>query len=145
MKIVIQRVKYAQVKVDDQITGQIDCGLLIYLGIAKGDTVQQADFMADKIANLRIFADENDKMNRSLLDVGGSVLLVSQFTLYGDCRKGRRPGFDLAADPATAEKLYLYLGEKLAKNNINTQYGKFAANMQVTSLNDGPVTFILEV
>ncbi len=144
MKIVIQRVKQAKVEVDGNITGQIDFGLLVYLGIGKGDTTQQADFMAGKIAELRIFEDENGKMNRNLLDVGGSVLLVSQFTLYGDCSKGRRPGFDNAELPQRARELYEYLGQQLELKGINTQYGQFAAHMQVTSTNDGPVTFILE-
>lgn len=144
MKIVIQRVKQAKVEVDGNITGQIDFGLLVYLGIGKGDTTQQADFMAGKIAELRIFEDENGKMNRSLADVGGSVLLVSQFTLYGDCSKGRRPGFDNAELPQRARELYEYLGQQLQLKGINTQYGQFAAHMQVTSTNDGPVTFILE-
>ena len=144
MKIVIQRVKKAKVEVDNNITGAIDHGLLIYLGIGKGDTTEQADYMASKIAELRIFEDENGKMNRSLTDVGGSVLLVSQFTLYGDCSKGRRPGFDNTETPQIANELYQYLGKQLEANGINTQYGQFAAHMHVTSTNDGPVTFILE-
>ena len=143
MKIVIQRVKYAKVEVENQTIGEIGPGLLVYLGVGKGDTTVQADFIAAKIAELRIFADENGKMNHSVQDISGSVLLVSQFTLYGDCRKGRRPGFEDAGDPDTANKLYQYVGEQLSARQIPVQYGRFAAHMQVTSCNDGPVTIQL--
>ena len=144
MRAVIQRVSQAKVEVDGQTIGEVGRGLLVYLGIGKGDTQTDAEFMADKLANLRIFADEAGKMNRSVIDVGGAVLLVSNFTLHGDCRKGRRPGFDAAAAPEHAEELYEKVAARLAQQGVPVETGSFGAYMQVTSQNDGPVTFLLD-
>ena len=144
MRIVCQRVLEAEVKVNEERVGKINKGLLAYLGVGKGDTLNDAQFIADKLVNLRIFADEAGKMNRSVLDVGGMILLVSNFTLHGDCRKGRRPGFDAAAEPALAEELYEKVAELIAARGIAVEKGAFGEYMQVTSLNDGPVTFILD-
>ena len=144
MRIVLQRVSQAKVEVDGEVTGQIGHGLLIYLGVGKDDSETDAAFIAGKIAGLRVFSDDAGKMNLSVKDVGGKVLLVSQFTLYGDCRKGRRPGFDMAGDPAEAERLYQYVGKLLEGEGVNVEYGRFAAHMHVSSVNDGPVTFLLE-
>ena len=144
MRAVIQRVLEAAVAVDSRVVGEIDKGLLIYLGVGKSDTVKDAQFIAEKITNLRIFADENGKMNLSIADVGGSVLLISQFTLYGDCRKGRRPGFDQAADADQAIEIYQKTAEMIKTKGINVATGVFAAHMHVTSTNDGPVTFLLD-
>ena len=144
MRIVCQRVSAAEVKVNEQRVGKIDKGLLVYLGVGKGDTLNDAQFIADKLVNLRIFADEAGKMNRSVLDVGGKILLVSNFTLHGDCRKGRRPGFDAAAEPALAEELYEKVATLVAARDVGVEKGVFGQYMQVTSLNDGPVTFLLD-
>jgi len=144
MRAVIQRVANAKVEVDDRTVGSIDKGLLVYLSVAKGDTEKEAAFFAEKITNLRIFPDEQDKMNLSVKDVNGSILLISNFTLHGNCQKGRRPGFDEAAQPQLAEELYEKVIELIKKQNVNIQTGIFAAHMHVTSTNDGPVTFILE-
>jgi D-tyrosyl-tRNA(Tyr) deacylase len=144
MRAVIQRVSHAKVEVDAKTIGEIGPGLLVYLGVGKGDTQTDAEFMADKLVNLRIFADEAGKMNRSVIDIRGSVLLVSQFTLQGDCRKGRRPGFDAAAEPGIAETLYDQVGELIGRSDVPVAKGSFGAHMQVTSLNDGPVTFLLD-
>ena len=144
MRAVIQRVKQAAVKVDDQITGQINLGLLIYLGVAKGDHQGDVDYIAKKITHLRIFPDENNKMNLSLHDVQGQILLISQFTLCGDCRKGRRPSFDQSGDPDLAKSLYEETITELRDQAIEVQTGIFAAHMEVTSTNDGPVTFLLD-
>jgi D-tyrosyl-tRNA(Tyr) deacylase len=144
MRFVCQRVLEARVKVDDQTVGQIERGLLVYLSVGKGDTEDDARFMADKLINLRIFADEAGKMNRSVQDTGGQILLVSNFTLHGDCRKGRRPGFDAAADPDSAQQLYETTGEIIAKQGVKVEKGVFGAYMHVSSINDGPVTFILD-
>ena len=144
MRSVIQRVSSATVEVDGQVVGRIGRGLLVYLGVGKGDSEQDAEFMAEKIANLRIFADDEGKMNRSVLDITGQVLLVSNFTLQGDCRKGRRPGFDGAAEPAIAEQLYDKTAQLIAEKGLKVAKGVFGANMQVASVNDGPVTFILD-
>jgi D-tyrosyl-tRNA(Tyr) deacylase len=144
MRAVIQRVLRAQVTVDGRTTGQIEKGILAYVSIAKSDTEKDAEFMADKLVNLRIFPDEADKMNRRLLDVGGAILLVSNFTLHGDCRKGRRPGFDAAAEPKSANQLYEKLIQLVAARGIAVEKGIFGASMQVASVNDGPVTFILD-
>ena len=144
MRSVIQRVSSATVEVDGQVVSRIGRGLLGYLGVGKGDGEQGAEFMAEKIANLRIFADDEGKMNRSVLDITGQVLLVSNFTLQGDCRKGRRPGFDGAAEPAIAEQLYDKTAQLIAEKGLKVAKGVFGANMQVSSVNDGPVTFILD-
>ena len=144
MRAVIQRVLQAEVKVKEQSVGRIDNGLLVYLSVGRGDTLKDAEFMAEKLVNLRIFADEAGKMNRSVLDVGGAILLVSNFTLHGDCRKGRRPGFDAAAGPELAEQLYEKVGELIAGQGVAVEKGVFGAYMQVSSVNDGPVTFLLD-
>jgi len=144
MRAVIQRVLQAEVTVNGQIVGRIEKGILAYISVAKPDTVKDAEFMADKLVNLRISPDEAGKMNRSLLDVGGAVLLVSNFTLHGDCRKGRRPAFDAAAEPGLANQLYEKLVELVAGQGIAVEKGIFGADMQVASVNDGPVTFILD-
>ena len=144
MRAVIQRVLQAEVKVEGQQIGKIGKGLLIYLSVGKEDTVKDAQFMADKLVNLRIFADEAGKMNRSILDIGGSILLVSNFTLHGDCRKGRRPGFDAAAEPALAQQLYEKVIELIAQQGIAVEKGAFGEYMQVSSINDGPVTLLLD-
>jgi len=144
MRAVIQRVLQAEVKVSNASVGAIDKGLLVYLSVGSGDGEKDAEFMAEKLANLRIFADEAGKMNRSVLDVGGAILLVSNFTLHGDCRKGRRPGFDAAAGPELAKQLYAKVGELIAKQGVPVEKGVFGEYMQVSSLNDGPVTFLLD-
>ena len=144
MRAVIQRVLQAEVKVEGQQIGKIGKGLLIYLSVGKEDTVKNAQFMADKLVNLRIFADEAGKMNRSVLDIGGSILLVSNFTLHGDCRKGRRPCFDAAAEPALAQQLYEKVIELIAQQGIAVEKGAFGEYMQVSSINDGPVNFLLD-
>jgi len=144
MRAVIQRVISATIEVNGQIVGRIGRGLLVYLGVGKADIEQDAEFMAEKIANLRIFADDEGKMNRSVLDITGQVLLVSNFTLQGDCRKGRRPGFDGAAEPAISEQLYDKTAQLIVGKGLKVAKGVFGANMQVSSVNDGPVTFILD-
>jgi D-tyrosyl-tRNA(Tyr) deacylase len=144
MRAVIQRVSEAKVEVEGKVIGQVGRGLLVYLGVGKRDTPADAEFMADKLVNLRIFADEAGKMNRSVLEIGGGVLLVSNFTLQGDCRKGRRPGFDAAADPQLAEPLYEKVAELIARSEVPIAKGSFGAHMQVSSINDGPVTFLLD-
>ena len=144
MRAVIQRVSEAKVEVDGKIIGQVGAGLLVYLGVGKGDTETDAQFMAEKLANLRIFSDEAGKMNRSVIDIGGGILLVSNFTLQGDCRKGRRPGFDAAGDPSLAEGLYEKVAGLISQQGVPVEKGSFGAHMHVTSLNDGPVTFLLD-
>jgi D-tyrosyl-tRNA(Tyr) deacylase len=144
MRVVLQRSKAAKVVVADQIIGQIDSGLVLLVGVTHGDTIDDAAYLAEKIVNLRIFEDENEKMNHSLLDVGGSILSVSQFTLYGDCRKGRRPNFMDAARPEEANELYEAFNEELRKKGVHTETGQFGATMDVQLTNDGPVTLILE-
>ncbi len=144
MRAVIQRVAQAKVEVEGAVVGAIDGGLLVYLGVGKDDTETDAQFMAEKLANLRIFADEAGKMNRSVVDIGGGILLVSNFTLYGDCRKGRRPGFDAAGEPGLAEALYEKVADAIAGQGVTVAKGSFRAYMQVTSTNDGPVTLLLD-
>ena len=144
MRAVIQRVLEATVKVNDKLVGQIGKGLLVYLGVGKEDGLKDAEFIADKLVNLRIFADEAGKMNRSVLGVNGQILLVSNFTLYGDCRKGRRPGFDAAAEPVLAQQLYEKVIELVGKSGVTVEKGVFGAYMHVSSINDGPVTFLLD-
>jgi len=140
----MQRVVAGRVDVGDRIVGQIGAGLLILLGVGKDDNEANADALADKIKHLRIFEDEQGKMNRSVVDVGGELLVVSQFTLYGDCRKGNRPSFTDAAAPAEAERLYLYFSQRLRDGGLNVANGQFQAHMRVAIVNDGPVTFVLE-
>lgn len=144
MKLVVQRVKEASVEVDKKIVGQIEQGFLVLIGIKVGDTKEQADYLVRKLCNLRVFTDENDKMNLSLKDVNGKLLVVSQFTLYGDCSDGNRPSFIEAARPDEAIPLYEYFCNECAKNNIEVQKGIFGADMKVKLLNDGPVTIIME-
>lgn len=144
MIAVVQRVKESSVTVGGIIIGKIGAGLLVFLGIAKKDTINNIDYVADKILNLRIFEDENKKMNRSILDTGGEMLVVSQFTLLGDCRKGRRPSFIDAADPEKANELYEKFVEKICSKGVKVQTGMFRAMMDVSLVNDGPVTLIVE-
>lgn len=145
MRALIQRVKYASVAVEGQTIGKIEQGLLVLLGVGPQDTEKEADFLADKCANLRIFVDENDKMNLSLLDIGGEMLVVSQFTLYADCKKGRRPSFIGAAAPVQADALYEYFQQKAKDAGVKkVEHGSFGADMKVELLNDGPVTIMLD-
>jgi D-tyrosyl-tRNA(Tyr) deacylase len=144
MRAVIQRVIRAQVSVGEEIVGKIGPGLLVLLGIAKTDTPADAEYLAAKITGLRIFEDENGKMNLSLAETHGSVLAVSQFTLYGDVRKGKRPSFDEAAPPELARELYEYFVAKIRETGITCETGRFQAMMQVELVNDGPVTILLD-
>lgn len=144
MRLVIQRVKQAEVKVDGQTVGAIGAGMLIFLGVAKADTAADADHLVKKAAELRIFEDKDGKMNLSAQEASGGFLVVSQFTLLGDCRKGRRPSFDAAADPVKGEELYEYFVQKLRQTGAPVETGRFRAMMDVSLVNDGPVTFILE-
>jgi len=144
MKAVIQRVRNADVKVDGETTGEINQGLLILLGVGPEDTEKIADEMVQKICKLRIFRDEEDKMNLSVKDIDGEILVVSQFTLYADCQKGNRPSFVNAAPPEKAEQLYEYFKEQCKKEVKKVASGIFGADMKVSLLNDGPVTIILE-
>ena len=144
MRAVVQRVKQSTVKTDNEIVGQIGSGLLVLLGVAKGDTVKDADYLANKIINLRIFEDEDRKMNRSLLETGGELLAVSQFTLLADCRKGRRPSFIEAAEPEKATDLYETFVNMVRAKGVAVQTGRFRAMMEVALINDGPVTIIIE-
>jgi D-aminoacyl-tRNA deacylase len=144
MRAVIQRVTYAKVEVEGTVRGEIGPGVLVLLGVSRTDTAEHADFVAAKIVNLRIFSDDQGKMNRSLLDTGGAMLAVSQFTLYGDCRKGRRPSFDDAAPADRARQLYEYFVQAARRLGVDVQTGVFQADMAVTLVNDGPVTLIIE-
>ncbi len=144
MRAVVQRVRGARVEVDGQITGAIETGLMVFLGVGRDDDRTDVEFMADKLTNLRIFRDDEDRMNLCVKDAGGAILLISQFTLYGDCRKGRRPSFDAAGPPDKAEELYEETIELIRSMGIDVETGIFAARMQVISQNDGPVTFILD-
>ena len=144
MKAVIQRVRRASVTVEGTVRGTIDGGLLVLLGVAKGDNERAADYLADKITGLRIFPDAGGKMNLSLMEAGGAMLVVSQFTLYGDCRKGRRPSFDGAAPPEEARRLYEHFVERIRAASVRVETGVFQAHMDVDLLNDGPVTLIVE-
>ncbi len=143
MRAVVQRVKRASVKVEESVTGSIEKGLLVFLGIEEADTGEDVRYICDKVINLRIFEDEAGKMNRSVLDEGGSVLLVSQFTLYGDARNGRRPSFSKAARPENAMPLYEE-AIRMLKEAVPVETGEFQAMMEVSLLNDGPVTILLE-
>ena len=144
MKVLIQRVKRASVTIDDELFSSINKGILALVGIEKGDSDEQVEKLAKKVVNLRIFPDENDKMNLSLLDVNGEMLVVSQFTLCGDCKKGTRPSFDKSAPPDIANKLYEKFVSMVSDYGVKTKTGKFAAMMDVELVNDGPVTFMLE-
>ena len=144
MRALIQRVTQARVEVEGERVGGIGVGLLVLLGVAKPDLVADADFLADKIVNLRIFQDDEGKMNRSLLDTGGALLVVSQFTLYGDCRKGRRPSFDAAAPAEQARSLYDRFVAVARKKGVAVETGVFQAHMAVSLVNDGPVTLLIE-
>ena len=144
MKVVIQRVENASVKVNEKIVGEIENGFLVLIGIKVGDTKEQADYLVKKVCNLRVFEDENGKMNLSLKDAGGKLLIVSQFTLYGNCNDGNRPSFIEAGRPEEAIPLYEYFCEECAKNGIEVQRGIFGADMKIELLNDGPVTIIIE-
>ena len=144
MRAVVQRVTYADVKIDGEIAGEIDNGLMVLLGVGDGDTEADMKYIADKVIKLRIFADEDDRMNRSLEDVGGSMLVISQFTLYGDCSHGRRPFFGAAMEPDGANAMYEKFVAYVREQGIHTETGEFGADMKVTLTNDGPVTIILE-
>ena len=144
MRAVVQRVTNADVKIDGRVNGKIDDGLLVLLGVGNGGTEEDMKYIADKIIKLRIFSDENDKMNLSLEDVGGSMLVISQFTLYGDCSHGRRPYFGNAMEPVTANEMYEKFVAYIKEQGIHTETGEFGADMKVSLTNDGPVTIILE-
>lgn len=144
MRCVIQRVTRARVTVDHETVGQIASGFMVLVGVQAGDTEADAVYCASKIAGLRVFEDDGDKMNLSLSDVGGSVLLVSQFTLLGDARHGRRPSFSEAARPEEAERLFLHLKELLVQSGLSVETGRFRTHMEVELVNDGPVTILLD-
>ncbi len=144
MRAVVQRVTNADVKIDGRVNGKIDDGLLVLLGVGNGDTEEDMKYIADKIIKLRIFSDENDKMNLSLEDVGGSMLVISQFTLYGDCSHGRRPYFGNAMEPVSANEMYEKFVAYIREQGIHTETGEFGADMKVSLTNDGPVTIILK-
>ena len=144
MRVLVQRVKAAAVRIDGRVVGEVGAGVVALLGVTHGDTAAEADFLADKLVNLRIFEDEAGKMNRSLLDVGGGALVVSQFTLYGDCRKGRRPSFTDAAVPELAIPLYERFLAQVRAAGVMVGSGEFGASMEVEIHNSGPVTLMLE-
>lgn len=144
MRVVLQRVKEASVTVDQKIIGQIKQGFLLLVGVTHEDTIDQVNWLADKIAGLRVFEDEEERMNRSLQDVDGQILSVSQFTLYGDVKKGRRPAFTEAAKPDVANELYEAFNERLRAQGLMVETGQFGAMMDIALINDGPVTLILE-
>lgn len=144
MRAVVQRVSEARVRVDSEVVGEIRAGLLVFLGVGREDTEKDVDFLADKTTNLRIFPDEAQKMNLSLPDAGGAMLVVSQFTLHGDCRKGRRPAFIDAAPPELAEPLYERFVAQVGKRGVPVAAGRFGAMMEVELVNDGPVTLLLD-
>ena len=144
MKLVIQRVKKAKVEVEEKVVGEIEKGFLVLVGITHTDTKQEADYLAKKLCNLRVFKDENQKMNKNLKDVNGKLLIVSQFTLYANCKDGNRPSFTDAAKPDMANELYEYFCEKCQEYQIEVQKGIFGADMQVSLINDGPVTIMME-
>ena len=144
MRLLVQRVTRASVEVNRQIVSEIGPGYLTLLGVASSDTRREADYLSDKLLNLRIMADDAGKMNRSVLDTGGQILVISQFTLYGDTQNGRRPGFTRAAPPELARELYEYFVDKIRASGLTVGTGIFQADMRVSLINDGPVTFLLE-
>lgn len=144
MRAVVQRVDKAKVTVDGKIVGEISRGLMVLVGVVEGDTEKDVQYLADKVTGLRIFEDEAEKMNLSVKDIGGEILSVSQFTLYGDCRKGKRPSFDKAAKPETAIVLYKKFNELCRQQNIKVETGVFGAHMLVELANNGPVTILLD-
>lgn len=144
MRLVIQRVTQARVIVNGDTSGSIQLGLLVFVGIGRSDTREDADYLVDKLLGLRIFPDENGKMNRDVREAGGSLLVVSQFTLYGDCRRGRRPSFDDAAPPEEATALYVYFVERARRGPVPVETGIFQASMRVHLTNDGPVTILID-
>jgi D-aminoacyl-tRNA deacylase len=144
MRAVVQRVSHAKVMVNDETTGEISLGLLVLLGVGTGDTRTAADYLAEKIIGLRIFEDADGKMNLSVAEVGGALLVVSQFTLYGDVRRGKRPSFDAAAPPEQARALYEYFVEKIRVTGLHCETGRFQETMQVELVNEGPVTILLD-
>ena len=144
MKLVVQRVKEAKVEVDEKMVGKINKGFLVLIGITHEDEKEQADYLVKKLCNLRVFEDENGKMNLGLKDIEGELLIVSQFTLYADCSNGNRPSFTNAARPEKANELYEYFCKECEKNNIKVEKGIFGADMKVSLINDGPVTIIIE-
>lgn len=144
MKLVIQRVKHAKVEVENEIVGKIGQGFLVLLGVGPEDTKETANYLVQKLIKLRVFEDENGKMNLALKDINGELLVVSQFTLYADCTSGNRPSFTNAAKPDKANELYEYFIEQCKKENVKVEHGIFGADMKVELLNDGPVTIILE-
>lgn len=144
MKLVIQRSKEAKVEIEGKINGEIKHGYVVLVGAGHEDTKETVDYLVKKLINLRVFTDENDKMNLSIKDIGGELLIISQFTLYADCKKGNRPSFVNAAEPSKAEELYEYFIQECKKTGINVQTGIFGAHMKVSLCNDGPVTIIME-
>ncbi len=144
MRAIVQRVKHASVTVDGEVIGKIDQGFLVLVGVKCGDTEKNADFIIKKCCGLRVFEDSEEKMNLSLTDIGGSLLIVPNFTLYADCKKGFRPGFSDAAPPAEAERLYNYVVEGCRQSGIPVETGSFGADMKVELLNDGPITLLIE-
>lgn len=144
MRLLIQRVKEAKVTVDQEVVGSIDKGLLVFFAVHKEDSAKRIPWLAEKLVSLRIFSDSEDKMNLSVRDVGGEILIVSQFTLYGDCRKGRRPSFDHSAKGPHAKELYQAFVEEVKNRRIQVQTGRFAAKMEVSLVNDGPITLSLD-
>ena len=144
MKLIVQRVRNASVEVDGKIVGKIDKGYLVLLGVTHNDTKEIADYLVKKVCNLRVFEDENGKMNLNIKQVEGNLLIVSQFTLYGDCTEGNRPSFTNAAKPEFANELYEYFCNKCEENMVHVEKGVFGADMKVNLLNDGPVTIIME-
>ena len=144
MRAVVQRVSSASVTVENEVVGNIDGGVVVLLGVAEGDTPKDAEYMASKIANLRIFEDENGVMNRSLLETGGAILAISQFTLLGDCRKGRRPSYVAAASPEAGERLYDAFCEEVRKLGVDVETGRFRTMMFVSLVNEGPVTLLID-
>ena len=144
MRVLIQRVRKASVTVDNKVNGAITAGYVIFLGVGEGDTQKDADYLSEKTANLRIFSNTEGKFDHSLLDIKGEALVISQFTLYGNTKKGRRPDFTKAAKPDIADKLYQYFNESLRKKGVPVKTGIFAAEMTVEIINDGPVTILIE-